>query len=117
MSRRATPPRVWIAALAALLSAGSAGCSKPRDPIVIKGATLVLENQSDREWRTVRVTVNDHFTGGVASLQPHGMMTAPLRDFQSGFGLRFEPGRMSVYRVRVTATDSDGKPVALSWGK
>jgi hypothetical protein len=92
-------------------------CTIPRDPIVVKDGMLTLENQTDREWRNVRVTVNDHFTGGVPSLLPHGLMTAPLRDFQSGFGHRFDRGRMSVYRVRVSAIDSDGKPVTLNWGK
>jgi hypothetical protein len=94
-----------------------AGCSEPRDPIVIKEGTFVLENQTQREWRQVRVTINDHFMGGVASLMPGGLMTARLTDFQTAFGQRFDRGRQSVFKVRVTATDSAGEPVALSWGK
>jgi hypothetical protein len=78
---------------------------------------LVLENQSRREWRNVRVTINDHFSGGVPSLLPGGLMNAPLRDFQTGFGQRFDRGRMSVKKVMVSATDSAGQPVALTWGK
>ena len=113
---RISGSRLGGAALAALLTLCVA-CSRPRDPIVIKDAALVLENQTDREWRNVRVTVNDHFTGGVPTLQPHGVMNAPLRDFQSGFGLRFEPWRMNVYRVQVSAVDSAGRPVTLKWGK
>lgn len=76
---------------------------------------LFLENQTDGEWRNVRVTINDHFTGGVATLLPGGVMTARLRDFRSGFGHPFEPARMGVQKVRVTATAADGKPVALAW--
>jgi hypothetical protein len=107
------PPGAALAALALCLTA----CSTPRDPIVVRDGMLVLENQSRREWRNVRVTINDHFTGGVHSLPPGGLMTAPLRDFQTGFGQRFDRGRMSVFKVRVAATDADGKPVALAWGK
>jgi hypothetical protein len=103
--------------LAMLLAACFGGCSIPRDPIIVRDGMLTLENQTDREWRNVRVTVNDHYTGGVHSLLPRGMMTAPLGDFQSGFGHRFDRGRMSVYKVRVSATDSAGQPVALAWGK
>ncbi len=112
-----TSLRLRRAAIALILAAGIVGCSRARDPIIVKSGTLTLENQSDREWRSVRVTVNDHFTGGVPVLQAHGLMTAPLRDFQTGFGQRFDRGRMSVYRVRVTATDSEGKAVELKWGK
>ena len=94
-----------------------AACTKPRDPIAIKDGILVLENQSPHEWRNVRVTINDHFTGGVRSLRPGGLMTAPLRDFQTGFGQKFDRGRMSVKKVIVSATDSTGKEVTLAWGR
>ena len=102
-----------VVALVLLCSA----CTKPRDPIAIKDGILVLENQSDREWRNVRVTINDHFSGGVHSLMPGGLMTAPLRDFQTGFGQKFDRGRMSVKKVIVSATDPAGKPVTLAWGR
>jgi hypothetical protein len=94
-----------------------ARCSQPRDPIVIREGTFVLENQTRREWRQVRVTINDHFTGGVPSLAPGGLMTARLTDFQTTFGQRFDRARQSVFKVRVTAVDASGAPVALSWGK
>jgi hypothetical protein len=102
--------------VAALLVA-CAACAKGRDPIVIRDGMLVLENQSTREWRNVRVTINDHFSGGVRSLMPGGLMTAPLRDFQTGFGQKFDRGRMSVRKVIVSATDSNGDAVSLTWGK
>lgn len=102
---------------AALLAvcAGVSACSAGRDPIVLRDGMLVLENQTRREWLNVRVTINDHFTGGVPSLKPGGVMNAPLRDFQSGFGHRFDRRRMRVYKIRVAASDPDGRPVALGW--
>jgi hypothetical protein len=109
--------RLPCTALIVLLAASCGACSKPRDAIVVKDGVLVLENQTRREWRNVRITVNDHFTGGGPSLLPGGLMTAPLRDFETGFGQRFDRGRMSVFKVRVSATDTDGEPVSLSWGK
>ncbi len=103
------------AAVAALGCAAS-GCAEERKPIVIRDGILVLENQTAREWRNVRVTVNDYFTGGVPSLLPTGLMTAPLRDFQTGFGQRFDQSRTAVYKVEVTATDTAGEPVSILWG-
>jgi hypothetical protein len=109
---RRRPPQA-----AALLAACALGCVAPRDPIIVSQGMLVLENQTTREWRDVRITVNDHFYGGVASLPPGGRLNAPLRDFETGFGQRFDRGRMSVFRVHVTAKDVDGKAVAVHWGK
>jgi hypothetical protein len=99
-----------------LLAAGAAACGTPRDAIVIKDGMLYLENQTGREWRNVRVTVNDHFMGGVPKLLPGGIMTAPLGDFQTGFGQRFDRGTMSVFKVTVTATSAGDEPVELTWG-
>lgn len=117
MLRRTTPVCVRRTSIAVSFAAYLTSCSQVRDPIVVRDRMLVLENQTTREWRNVRVTINDHFTGGVQSLLPGGLMNAPLRDFQTGFGQRFDRGRMSVFKVRVAATDVDGKPVTLSWGK
>ena len=103
-------------AMVAALACAAASCAEERKPIVIKDGMLVLENQTAREWRNVRVTVNDYFTGGVPSLLPTGLMTAALRDFQTGFGQRFDHHRTAVYKVEVRATDTAGEPVSILWG-
>jgi hypothetical protein len=104
--------RRWpVAVLLTLLAA----CETPRDPIVINEGTLSVENQSRSEWRNVRVVVNDHFFGGAPVLAPGGRLTAPLSQFQTGFGQKFDRGRMSVQKVEVTATDAAGNEVKLEW--
>jgi hypothetical protein len=105
-----------IAATIAIILCATA-CAPPRDPIIINDGMLVLENQSGREWRNVVITVNDHFRGGARSLAAGGRLNAPLRDFQTGHGQKYDRGRMSVFKVDVTATDSEGTPVKLHWGK
>ena len=77
---------------------------------------VVVENLTPREWRNVKVTVNDHFSGGAPVLLPGGRLTAPLSQFQTGFGQKFDRGRQSVFKVEVSATEPDGTPVALLWG-
>jgi hypothetical protein len=111
---RVTPARL-LAAVAALALVGTAACSQPRDPIVVGEGMVVLENQTDREWRNVVLTVNDHFRGGAPRLLPGGRLNAPLRDFQTAFGQRFDRGRQSVFKVEVSATDASGAPVRLTW--
>jgi hypothetical protein len=95
------------------VAALAAACSDRRDPITIQEGQLVVENQTSTEWRDVVITVNDHFRGGARTLLPGGRVHAPLNELRTGFGQRFDRGRMSVYKVDVTATDADGNPVKL----
>jgi hypothetical protein len=92
-----------------------AACDAPRDSVIVDEGMVTVENQTEREWRNVKITVNDHFSGGVAVLLPGGRMTAPLGQFQTAFGQKFDRGRQSVFKVDVTATEQDGKPVSLDW--
>jgi len=98
------------------LALAQAACKPPRDPIVLEGGTLIVENQTPREWRNVVITVNEHFRGGAPSLAAGGRMTAPLSQFQTAYGQKYDRSRQSVFKVEVTATDPDGKPVQLTWG-
>lgn len=100
------------AALAVLLVSG---CSAPPHPIAISDGTLTVDNRTDREWRNVRVTVNDHFSGGAPLIAPGGRLTAPLGQLQTGHGQRFSLARQTVTKVVVTATDAAGEPVRLTW--
>ena len=93
----------------------AAACDAPRDPIVVDEGMVTVENMTAREWRNVRVTVNDHFTGGARVLEAGGRLTAPLSQFQTGLGQKFDRGRQSVFKVEVTATEPDGKAVTLKW--
>ena len=92
-----------------------AACEAPRDPITLKEGIVTVENRTASEWRNVRVVVNDHFFGGTPALAAGGRLDAPLSQFQTGFGQRFDRGRMSVQKVEVIATDADGEPVRLEW--
>lgn len=94
----------------------AAACSPPRDAIVVNEGIITVENLTGQEWRSVRVTVNNHFSGGVPVLAAGGRLNAPLSQFQTGLGQKFDRGRQSVFKVEVTATGADGKPVTLKWG-
>ena len=102
-------------AVAVVIVLSLAGCSPPRDPIIVQEGTITLENQTSSAWRDVRITVNDHFVGGGPSLEAGGRMNAPLSQFVTGFGQRFDRGRMSVKKIEVTATNARGEPVKLDW--
>jgi hypothetical protein len=101
------------ALMAAVLLA--AACKPRLDPITVSENIVIVENQTSRDWRNVVITVNDHFRGGAPALAAHGRLNAPLSQFQTGYGQRFDIGR-HVFKVEVSATDSTGGPVALKYG-
>ncbi len=99
-----------------LIALAAGGCSLPKDPILVDEGHVTVENLTSVEWRSVRVTVNDHFVGGVTSLLPGGRLNAPLSQFQTALGQKFDRSRQSVFKVEVSATDASGAPVSLKWG-
>ncbi len=100
-------------ALAAILLAGA--CSPRPGPVSVVENTVVVHNQTSREWRNVVVTVNDHFRGGAPTMAPGSRLSAPLSQFQTAFGQHYDIARQTVFKVEVTATDSSGEPVKLEF--
>jgi hypothetical protein len=109
-------PARCAAGAALLMIVTSIACTARRDPIVLEEGTITIENQTDSEWRDVKVVVNDYFGGSSPALAPGGRLDALLSGMQTGFGQKFDRGRMSVYKIEVTAKDADGNPVKLIWG-
>jgi hypothetical protein len=92
-----------------------ASCRHAPDPIRVDRGRLVVENQTDQEWRDVTVTVNAYYRGGAPTLLPSGRLETPLTNFVTGLGQRFDVNRERVRRVEVRATTAAGQPVALNW--
>ncbi len=90
-------------------------CSRSPGPIEVVDNIVTIRNQTARDWRDVIITVNDHFRGGAPRLAAQGRLTAPLSQFQTGFGQRYEISRQNVFKVEVRATDSAGEPVNLEY--
>lgn len=115
MIRDATARELVLAGLL-VVAAAVGGCTIPRDPIVVDEGMISIENQTARDWRNVKVTVNYHYSGGTPMLQAGGRLTTQVSQLQTAFGQKFDRGRQSVFKVEVTATDTDGKPVSVIWG-
>ena len=105
-----------LAVALALVALGASACEKVREPIVVDEGTVTVVNLTAAEWRDVKIVVNHHFAGGVPRLEAGGRVNAPLSRFSTAFGQQFNRGRQSVFRVDVTARDTNGKLVTLTWG-
>lgn len=91
-----------------------AGCSEPEPPILVEPQAVTVSNQTSRDWTNVLIRVNDHFTGGVPLLKAGGRANAPLSQFATAYGQRWE-ARHVVRKVEVKAESADGNPVSLVW--
>ena len=100
-------------ALVAMVLAG--GCRNGPGPVGVADNTVVVQNQTSRDWSNVVVTVNDHFRGGAPKMAAGSRLAAPLTQFQTAFGQRYDIGRQTVFKIEVTATDSSGQPVRLEF--
>jgi hypothetical protein len=106
----------YLAAAALLLALLAVSCTERPEPVTLADNTITVENQTSREWRNIVITVNDHFSGGAPSLAPKGRLNAPLSQFKTAYGQRFAIASQPVQKIEVSATDSNGAPVTLSWG-
>jgi hypothetical protein len=97
------------------LLACAAGCRAELPPIRQRGAWLVVENQTPAEWTNITVTLNAYYRGASPKLAAGGRLDAPLANFVTGLGQRFNTAREHISRVEVRATDAAGKPVTLDW--
>ena len=111
--RMLRPPR--LLALVAIIFSISA-CGKPEPPIAVAEGMVTVINQTDQDWNEVLITVNDHFRGFVPVLKAQGRANAPLSQFTTGHGQRWNSGTY-VKTVDVTAKSADGTDVKLTWGR
>jgi hypothetical protein len=105
--------RVRCAVMAAVILL--TGCQSELPPIRQRGAWLVVENQTKSPWTNVSVTLNAYYRGVSPSLSAGGRLEAPLANFVTGLGQRFNTSREHISRVEVRATDAAGQPVVLDW--
>ena len=103
-----------LAALA-LVAIVSTRCSKPpRDPLVLEGNMLTVDNQTSQDWTSVEIYLNAYFRVTTSTIRAGSRFQAPLDVFVAGFGQRFDLRRMPVRSLKLVATLPDGKPLELN---
>ena len=88
----------------------------PLEAIVIADGAVTVRNQTQQEWQSVRIWVNDHYSGAVKTIPAGGFVREPLSRFVAAQGQHLKAAT-SVTSVVVLASEPDGKPVRVAWGK
>ncbi|HUR20736.1 MAG TPA: hypothetical protein VMZ90_08000 [Vicinamibacterales bacterium] len=89
----------------------------PLEPIVVADGAVTVRNQTGRQWQSVRIWVNDHYSGSVKVIPAGGFVREPLSRFVAAQGQRINAASTRIDSVVVLATDADGTAVRVTWGK
>ena len=106
--------RAAVAGALVLTLALAAGCSDPEDPISVDGNAITVLNQSDHDWKNVLIVVNERYRGGASLLKANGRLNAPVSQFDTGYGQRWQMGT-PIRKVVVTAEAANGEAIKLDW--
>ena len=87
--------------------------TEPIEALKLEGNLLTVNNRTKQEWKDVEVWLNHHYRVQTKSLQPNGMLNAPLDMFVAGFGQRFDWRRQQITDLRLTAKLPDGSPLEI----
>jgi hypothetical protein len=99
---------------AALLSVAAARCSgPPREPMLLDGNVLTVDNRTSRDWTNVEIWLNRSFRATTSSIRAGSRFQVPLDGFVSGYFQRFDVRSMPVRDLTLTAKLPDGTPVEL----
>jgi hypothetical protein len=100
--RRALP-------IVAALVLTALACSKPPlEPLQLERNLLTVNNQSSSDWTGVEVWLNRQFRFVMPIVAAGGRSQVPLDAFVSGYGQRFNFGRMQIVDLRLSAKRPDG---------
>jgi hypothetical protein len=102
-------------AVLALAAVGAARCAAPpRDPLVLEGNMLTVDNQTAQDWKAVEIYLNTYYRVTTSTIRAGSRFQAPLDVFVAGFGQRFDLRRMPIRSLKLTATLPDGQPLELN---
>ena len=89
----------------------------PLEPIELADGAVTVSNQTGRDWQSVRIWVNDHYSGGARTIAAGSFVREPLSRFVAAQGQTFNAASTKITSVVVLATDASGSPVRVVWGK
>jgi hypothetical protein len=89
----------------------------PLEPIVVSDGAVTVRNQTGSEWQSVRIWVNDHYSGGASVIPAGGFVREPLSRFVAAQGQHINVASTGITSVVVLAREPDGTAVRIAWGK
>jgi hypothetical protein len=92
------------------------GCDERLPDIEVAEGFVHVRNETDQDWRNVRIWVNDHYAVSVVSIPPKGFVREPIRRFVAAQGQTINTSTTPVTSVVVMATGPAGERLRFVWG-
>jgi hypothetical protein len=93
------------------------GCEQVLPDIEVADGTIHVRNNSDEEWRNVRIWVNEYYAVTVVSIRPHAFVREPIKRFVAAQGQTINTSTTPITSVVVLGTGPDGERVRIVWGR
>ena len=87
------------------------------DAIVIADGAVTVRNQTDQDWQSVRIWVNEHYAGAARVIPAGGFVREPLSRFVAAQGQKINLATTRITSVVVLASAPDGQRIRVAWGK
>jgi len=93
------------------------GCDDVLPDIEVADGSIHVRNETDQDWRDVRIWVNEYYAVTVSSIPPRGFVREPVKRFVAAQGQTINTSTTPVTSVVVLATLADGQRLRLVWGQ
>lgn len=93
------------------------GCTEVLPDIEVEDGVVHVRNNSEHEWRHVRIWVNEYYAAVVATVPPSGFVREPIKRFVAAQGQTINTSTTAITSVVVLAQRPDGERVRVAWGK
>ena len=92
------------------------GCDRPLPEIDVSGGAVLVRNQTGEDWTSVRIWVNDYYSGSAREIRAGNFVREPVSRFVAAQGQTLK-STARITSVVVLATGASGKPVRVLWGQ
>lgn len=92
------------------------GCDERLPDIEVADGHIHVRNESDQDWQSVRIWVNEYYAVSVVSIPPKGFVREPIRRFIAAQGQVINTSTTPVTSVVVLATGPNGERLRFVWG-
>lgn len=93
------------------------GCDEALPDIEVADGMIHVRNNSEVEWRDVRIWVNEYYAIAFPTLRPSAFVREPIKRFVASQGQIINTSTTPITSVVVLARLEDGQRVRIVWGK
>jgi hypothetical protein len=93
------------------------GCEQVLPDIEVANGTIHVRNNTEQEWRNVRIWVNEYYAVTVPTIRPNAFVREPIKRFVAAQGQTINTSTTPITSVVVLGTGEDGERVRIVWGR